>query len=228
MIRTVLFDLDDTILDFKRAEGIALREALRRMGLEPTDNVVSRYSVINRRQWELLEDKVLTRERVLVRRFELLFEEFNIAADAQQAQHLFHSLLSKGHYFLPGAEDMLQTLKDRYDLYIVSNGTAAVQFPRIESAQLAPFFKEIFISELIGFDKPDVRFFEYCFERIPGFKKEEAIVIGDSLTSDIRGGNNAGLVTCWFNPSHAPEKSGIHADYQVDALDQIPVLLAQL
>lgn len=228
MIRTVLFDLDDTILDFKRAEALALREALRRMGLEPTDNVVSRYSIINQRQWELLEDKVLTRAQVLVRRFELLFEEFCMNADAQQTQNLFHSLLSQGHYFVPGAEEMLDALKDKYDLYIVSNGTAAVQFPRIESARLAPYFKEIFISELIGANKPDVSFFDHCFARIPNFKKEEAIIIGDSLTSDIRGGNNAGIKTCWFNPAHAPEKTGIRADYQVDELSQIAVLLAQL
>ena len=228
MIRTVLFDLDDTILDFKRAEGIALREALRRMGLEPTDNVVSRYSVINRRQWELLEDKVLTRERVLVRRFELLFEEFGIAADAPAAQHLFHSLLSQGHYFIPGAVEMLDALKGKYDLYIVSNGTAAVQEPRIASAQIAPYFKDIFCSELIGADKPDLLFFERCFARIADFRKDEAIIIGDSLTSDIRGGINAGLATCWFNPAHLPEKNGIHADYQVDRLSDIPALLARL
>ena len=225
MIRTILFDLDGTLLDFKRAEAEALRKALKKMGLDPTDEVIARYSIINQQQWQLLEDKVLTREQVLVRRFELLFAEFRLAADAAQTQHLYHALLAEGAYYLPGAEALLQKLGARFDLYAVSNGTAAVQDPRIAQSGIGRYFKGIFISERVGADKPDVRFFEHCFARIPSFNKEEAVIIGDSLTSDIRGGNNAGIRTLWFNPHHAPRRAGITVDYEVDALEQIPALV---
>lgn len=228
MIRTILFDLDDTLLDFKRSEAEALRWALEKMGLTPTDYVVQRYSAINQEQWQLLEDKVITRMQVLVRRFEILFREFGIDKSAEEMQHLYHRRLATGHYFLPGAEELLEELHGKYKLYIVSNGTAAVQDPRIESSGIARYFEEIFISERVGVNKPDVRFFEKCFARIEGFCKDEAIIIGDSLTSDIRGGNNAGIRTCWFNPRHEAEKPGIHADYQVDDLMKIPQLLKML
>jgi len=228
MIRTILFDLDDTLLDFKRAEAEALEKALRQMGLTPTPHVISRYSIINQQQWQLLEDKVLTRDEVLVRRFDLLFQEFSLTADAEKTQRLYHALLAEGAYYLPGAEELLQALYEKYDLYAVSNGTAAVQDPRIEKTGIGRYFKDIFISERVGVDKPDVRFFDRCFARIPGFKKEEAVIIGDSLTSDIRGGNNAGIRTCWFNPHHMPQKPGVHVDNEVDALDKIPALIKSL
>ena len=226
MIRTILFDLDDTLLDFKRAEAETLKNALKKMGLEPTDAVISRYSVINQQQWQLLEDKVLTREEVLVRRFELLFAEFRLEADETQTQHLYHELLAEGAYYLPGAEELLQTLGTQYDLYAVSNGTAAVQDPRIAKSGIGRYFREIFISERVGADKPDVRFFDHCFARIPSFHKEEAVIIGDSLTSDMRGGNNAGIRTLWFNPHHAPRRAGIAVDAEADVLEQIPALVA--
>lgn len=228
MIRTILFDLDDTLLDFKASEAEALRYTLKTLGLEPTDEIVSRYSVINQAQWELLEKKELTRAQVLVRRFEILFHEYGIRCDAQTAQDMYHHRLSQGHYFIEGAVDLLENLYQKYDLYIVSNGTGVVQDGRIKSSGVAKYFKEIFISERMGANKPDPIFFENCFKRIPGFNKDEAIIIGDSLTSDIRGGNNVGLRTCWFNPHHLPMKEGIHVDHEVKALDEIPALIKSL
>lgn len=228
MIRTILFDLDDTLLDFKASEAEALAHTLSALGLEPTPEIISRYSVINQMQWELLEKKLLTRAEVLVRRFELLFEEYGIIADAQTAQDMYHERLAQGHYYLPGAEKLLEELKDRYDLYIVSNGTAVVQDGRIKSSGIAKYFKGIFISERIGANKPDPLFFERCFEKIPHFKKEEAVIIGDSLTSDIRGGNNVQVRTCWYNPHGLPPREGISADYEVKALEEIPALLKTL
>lgn len=228
MIRTILFDLDDTLLDFKASEAEALRYTLKTLGLDPTPEIIARYSVINQAQWELLEKKVLTRQQVLVRRFELLFKEYGIDCEAQKAQDMYHHRLSQGHYFLPGAQELLEEIKDQYDLYIVSNGTAAVQDGRIKSSGIAKYFKDIFISEHIGCDKPDPVFFERSFDKIPGFKKEEAVIIGDSLTSDIRGGNNVNVRTVWFNPKGLPGREGIHADYEIKALEEIPALLKTL
>ena len=228
MIRTILFDLDDTLLDFKASERDALGYALSALGLEPTDEILSRYSVINQEQWELLEKKQLTRDEVLVRRFELLFAEYGIACDAQTAQDMYHHRLSQGHYYLPGAEKLLEELMQTYDLYIISNGTAVVQDGRIKSSGIDRYFKDIFISERVGANKPDPAFFEACFKKIPGFKKEEAVIIGDSLTSDIRGGNNVGIRTCWYNPGGLPGREGIYPDHTVAALEEIPALIRSL
>ena len=228
MIRTILFDLDDTLLDFKASEAEALRYTFKTLGLEPTAEIVARYSVINQAQWELLEKKALTRQQVLVRRFEILFQEYGVSCEAQAAQDTYHHRLSQGHYFLPGAVELLEELYTQYDLYVVSNGTGAVQDGRIKSSGIDRYFKDIFISERMGADKPDPVFFENCFKRIPGFNKEEAIIIGDSLTSDIRGGNNVHLRTCWFNPNGQMPKAGIRADYEIKKLSEIPALIKSL
>lgn len=225
MIRTILFDLDDTLLDFKASEAVALRQTLKTLGLEPTEEILARYSVINQAQWELLEKKVLTRQQVLTRRFDILFGEYGIHCEAQKAQDLYHHLLSQGHFFIDGAQDLLEDLYTKYDLYIISNGTAAVQDGRIASSGVAKYFKDIFISERMGADKPDPVFFENSFARIPGFHKEEAVIIGDSLTSDIRGGNNMRVRTVWFNPHNLPPREGITADYEIKALEDLPALI---
>lgn len=228
MIRTILFDLDDTLLDFKASEAEALRYTLRTLGLEPTQEITARYSVINQAQWELLEKKELTRAQVLVRRFEILFKEYSVQCNPQKAQDIYHHRLSQGHHFIGGAVELLEALYKKYDLYVVSNGTGAVQDGRIKSAGVARYFKDIFISERMGADKPDPVFFENCFARIPGFNKEEAVIIGDSLTSDIRGGNNMNLRAVWFNPRRLPGKEGIFPDYEVQTLTEIPALLEKL
>ena len=224
----LLFDLDNTLLDFDMAESIALKKTLREFGLEPTDEIVERYHHINIRYWEMLENGLLTRAQVLVGRYEELFREFGIEQSGDAVAKRYEQLLSEGHHFLPGAEALLEELYGRYDMYIVSNGSAVVQEGRLESSGIGRYFKDIFISELVGFDKPSLSFFEACFERIPGFEKERAIIIGDSLTSDIRGGINAGIKTCWFNPKGLAPRADIIPDYTVDSLALLPALFEAL
>lgn len=228
MIRHVLLDLDDTLLDFHKAEAIALRRALTEMGVEPAPEVVSRYSAINQRQWELLEEKKITRQELLVRRFEILYRELGCSVSPQETQNHYAHFLSQGHYFMPEAQQLLETLWRKYDLYIVSNGTASIQAGRLKSANISHYFKEIFISERIGVNKPAKAFFEACFARIPDFDPGEAIIVGDSLTSDIRGGINAGIRTCWFNPRRKPPRPDIPADHQIHRLMELPPLLEGL
>lgn len=228
VIKTVLFDLDDTLLDFHKAEAIALRKTLIALEVEPSEATIARYSEINAAQWRLLEEGKLTREQVLTRRFSILFDELGVERSSAQAKKIYEHLLGIGHYFIPGAPEVLAALAPKYDLYLVSNGTATVQESRLESAGIEPYFKNIFISQAIGFDKPQKEFFDRCFAQIPNFVREEAIIVGDSLTSDMRGGCNAGIRTCWFNPHRKPRCAEIPVDYEIAALAELPALLEQI
>lgn len=200
-IDTILFDLDDTILDFKKAERAALKKTLLELGIEPEERILQRYSEINQAQWKLLELGKLVRSEVKLRRYRLLFEEFGIKESAERAAKIYETQLGIGHYFVDGAEEMLLELSGKCRLYLVTNGTACVQKGRIASAGIGHYFQDIFISEEIGFNKPDREFFERCFAKIPDFRKENTIIVGDSLSSDILGGINAGIQTVWFNPA---------------------------
>ncbi len=223
MIDTVFFDLDNTIFDFNKAEHIALAKTLEELGIPPSEETCTRYSVINLAQWKLLEKGVITRREVKLRRFRLLFEELGVPAAPEEAAARYESLLGIGHYFMDGAEELLQTLYGNYRLYPVQKG-------RLESAQLQKYFEDIFISEEIGFNKPDIRYFESCFSRILSFSRETSVIVGDSLTSDIQGGINAGIRTVWFYPEReasgtAGEEEAVRPDREIRKLMELPELL---
>lgn len=226
MIEFLFLDLDDTILDFQKAERLALAKTLESFGLPPTDTVLARYHEINREHWERLERKELTRQQVLVGRFAALFAEMGLSAQAEQVARAYEENLSQGHYFLPGAEEALKSLSKKYKLYLASNGTARVQAGRLKSAGIIPYFQEIFVSEEMGYNKPDPAYFDACFARIPGFRKERAMMVGDSLTSDILGGIQAGIATCWVNPHR--KTGSIRPDYEIESIVQLEALLKNL
>lgn len=228
MFEFLFIDLDQTILDFHKAERIALEKTLRQFGIEPTETVCSRYSQINQLHWERMERKELTREQVLVGRYEMLFGEMGVETDAAECARCYAENLSVGHYFLPGAEEALKRLCQSYKLYLASNGTAKVQRSRLESANITRFFRDIFISQDVGVNKPAKEYFAYCFARIPGFDPARAMIVGDSLSSDILGGKNAGIATCWVNPDHKPGRPDILPDYEIRSLDQLESLLETL
>lgn len=228
MLKTIFFDLDDTLLDFTRAEREALTRAFRTFDIDPAPAVLDRYHVINREQWELLEEGILTRGQVLTRRFDLLFEELGVRCSSREVCDCYEDFLAQGHWFIPGAVELLAELAPRHDLYLASNGAAAVQRSRLKSAGISPYFKGIFISEELGADKPSPAFFAAAFTAIPDFDPASALMVGDSLTSDIRGGRNAGIRTCWFNPHGKPVRTDITPDYTVAALNQLPALLDTL
>ena len=228
MIKAVLFDSDDTILDFQKAEHIALKKTLNQVGIEPSDEMISLYSGINKRHWEMLERGELTRAQVLVRRFDCLFETLGISGDSESTQAIYNHNLGIGHYFIPGAVELLEALQGEYKLYLVTNGNESVQVPRLKSAGIEHYFEEIFISQRVGYDKPCIEFFDHCFANMPHFEKDEMIIIGDSLTSDIKGGINAGIHTCWFNPHGKQGREDIVPEHTVGSLEEIPELLKAL
>ena len=226
MIEYVFLDLDDTILDFQKAEYVAIGKTMADYGIEPTDEIRARYHQINKWHWEQLELGTMNRKQVTEGRFQVFFGELGVQVDAEQVALEYMQNLSEGHYFMPGAEEAVARLSEKYRLFIASNGTAFVQHSRMTSANLYRFFEQVFVSQNIGHNKPSKEFFEYCFSQIPGFDITKAVMVGDSLSSDIKGGINAGLKTVWVNPSHAEGK--IKADYEIENITQLEALLETL
>lgn len=228
MIRNVLFDLDDTLFDFHKAEKIALTKTLVHFGIDPTEETLALYSAINAAHWKRLELGEISREEVKVGRYRELFETIGVECDPVKATAYYESMLAIGHYFMPGAPELLEELYGKYRLYIVSNGTAKVQEGRIGSSGIAKYMDGIFISQLLGANKPDKQFFDICFAEIPDFSLSETVIIGDSLSSDIKGGINAGITTVWFNPKGIENDNDIKPDYTIKELSEVPGLLSQI
>ena len=227
MIEFLFLDLDDTILDFRKAEYIAIGKTIGDFGVEPTDEVRKLYHEINKWHWEQLELGTLTREEVLVNRFGVLFEKLGKTVDAVACARAYEKNLSQGHWFLPGAEEAVDALSKKYRLFLASNGTASVQKGRMTSANLYRFFETVFVSQEIGHNKPSKAYFDACFSTISGFDKEKAMIVGDSLSSDIKGGINAGIKTVWVNPDHK-DCGDIKPDYEIEYLHQLEALLEGL
>lgn len=228
MIRNVLFDLDDTLFDFHKAEKIALTKTLVHFGIDPTEETLALYSTINAAHWKRLELGEISREEVKVGRYRELFKTIGVECDPVKATAYYESMLSIGHYFIPGAPELLEELYRKYRLYIVSNGTAKVQEGRIGSSGIAKYMDGIFISQILGANKPDKQFFDICFAEIPDFSLSETVIIGDSLSSDIKGGINAGITTVWFNPKRIENDNNIKPDYTIKELSEVPGLLSQI
>ncbi len=228
MIRNVLFDLDDTLFDFHKAEKIALTKTLVHFGIDPTEETLALYSTINVAHWKRLELGEISREEVKVGRYRELFKTIGVECDPVKATAYYESMLAIGHYFMPGAPELLEELYRKYRLYIVSNGTAKVQEGRMGSSGIAKYMDGIFISQILGANKPDKQFFDICFAEIPDFSLSETVIIGDSLSSDIKGGINAGITTVWFNPKGIENDNDIKPDYTIKELSEVPGLLSQI
>lgn len=225
MYRNVLLDLDDTILDFHKAERIAFCRVISGLGVEPTQEITELYSRINLSQWKLLELGKQTLEETKVNRYRILFEGLGIDASPEAATSEYERLLGIGHYFVDGAEQLLRDLHGKYRLYIASNGTPGVQHSRIDSAGIMKYLDGLFISAELGANKPSMEFFDKCFAQIPDFRREETVIVGDSLTSDIRGGRNAGIDTIWYNPGYAVNTEDVTPTYEVSRLEEIKDIL---
>lgn len=226
MIDTLLFDLDNTLLDFDKAEANALTKALGDAGMTVAEEILSRYNKINLEQWKLLEQGRMTREEVKIRRFKLLFQEFDIKVSPQEVAEHYQTYLGQGHYFIEGAEEVLQKLSKKYRIYLVTNGTLSVQRGRLKSSGIEKYLQGVFISEEIGYNKPSIEYFNKCFAQIPDFKKENTVIIGDSLSSDIQGGINAGIKTIWFHrPQDLTENPQPKPDYEIRSLKSLLKML---
>ncbi len=228
MIEYIFLDLDDTILDFHWAENQAITQTMTAFGIDPSEENKELYRKINLDHWKRMEQGELTMEQLKTGRFATLLQSLDMTGDPDAMAETYWQWLGRGHCFLPGAEETVKTLAKNYRLFLATNGNPPVQYSRLESADLSQYFEKIFISYEIGYRKPQKEFFDHCFDQISGFDKSRAIMIGDSLSSDIQGGINAGILTCWVNPDHREPHLDILPDCQIETLSQLLPILAAL
>ena len=219
--RNLLFDADGTLFDFSRSEKNALSETLRHFQIPPSEEICRTYSEANAEQWALLEKKQVTRAQLKINRFQNLCQRIGVSKNAAEMAEFYEDSLSRQSFLIDGAEDICQALSRVCDLHIVTNGFHRIQTGRFRRSPLLPYFKNVFISEDIGIEKPDARFFEAAVSAIPDFSKETALIIGDSLSSDMQGGINFGIDTCWFNPQRKAPASDMPLTYVIDSLSQL-------
>ena len=206
MIKSVLWDIDGTILNFEKSESYAVKKCFELFSLgECTDDMIKRYSVINQKYWRRLEKGELTKQQVLVMRFLEFFDsEGIVCSDVDGFNSEYQIRLGDTVFFNDDGYELVGSLRGVVKQYAVTNGTAAAQDRKLVRSGLDKLFDGIFISDKLGAEKPSVEFFDKVFSSIGGINKGETLIVGDSLTSDIRGGNNAGILCCWYNPSSAP------------------------
>ncbi len=227
MITAILWDVDGTLLDFKAAESAAVRSLFKEFGLgECTDEMIRRYSAINEGWWQRLERNEITKPQVLVGRYKQFFSEIGIDPGLAPAfNERYQVSLGDTIVYRDDSLNLVRYLKGRVRQYIVSNGTVVAQTKKLERSGLGALMDGIFLSEDLGVEKPNIGFFEKVFSAIPPSRPEEILIAGDSLTSDIRGGINAGIKTCWYNPDRRPVPEGYDIDYIIsDFHEVIPIL----
>ena len=223
MITTILWDVDGTLLNFEAAEKAAIRALFQEFGFGVcTDEMLKRYSQINKIYWERLERKEVTRQEVLEGRFRDFFaeERLDISAAPEFNEH-YQTSLGDTIVFYDDSYEIVKSLRGKVKQYVVSNGTITAQTKKLRRSGLGELMDGIFLSEQLGVEKPDVHFFEQVFEQTGLTDKRQIMIIGDSLSSDILGGNNAGIITCWYNPEHKQPQSGVRIDYEITDLHEI-------
>lgn len=222
---TLLFDLDDTLLDFKAAEDQALQKLFAHLNMTLTPEIEKYYKTMNHKLWADYEQGKLSRQEVTNGRFQKLFATLGKDVDGPALDQNYRHYLTQGHQLLGNSRRIIADLANKADLYVVTNGVSETQYKRLEDAKLLPYFKDIFVSEDTGYQKPMPEYFDYVARRIPHFVAQKALVIGDSLTSDIKGANNAGLDSVWLNPEAKQLLPDVQPTYEVKVLDQLyPIL----
>lgn len=226
MYTTILWDLDNTLLDFTASEKYAFDICMLNAGITPTDDLLHAYSKVNLSYWKMLERGEITKEALLGQRFVSFFEAVGIeGVDTDKFKNTYQKLLGSVYYYLDESFRLCEKLHESHRQYIVTNGVAATQRSKLRLSRLATVTDGCFISEEIGYEKPSPQFFEKSFAQIPQFQKEEAILVGDSLTSDMLGANNAGIACCWYNPDRLPMPSSIRIDYTISNLwELLPIV----
>ncbi len=218
----LLFDLDDTILDFDTSEHYALERTLLQLGIVYEPKHLGIYEKINRRCWDEFEAGNLPQAAINETRFSKFLAALNLpTVDAVATGKYYLEQLSEKAAFMDGAELLLESHYEQYKLGIVTNGLKEVQRPKLEKHNLTRYFEIIVVSDEIGVSKPNTEFFDYAFREMKFPPKEEVLIIGDSLNSDIKGGHNYGIDTCWYNPNEKENKTNIKPTYEINHLKEL-------
>ncbi len=223
MIKVILWDIDGTLLSFKLAERAAIGACFEKFGLGLlTDEMLADYSAINARYWKRLELGELTKPEVLRGRFEEFFASYGLdtsCVDDFNAEYQVR--LGETVVFNDNGKELVAGLRGKVKQYAVTNGTLVAQRGKLKNSGLDQLLDDVFISDVIGIEKPGKGFFDAVFAKIGQFGPEEVLIVGDSLTSDIRGGNNAGILCCWYNPKAEPVPEGFRVDYDIRNLNEL-------
>ncbi len=227
MITTLLWDVDDTLLDFAAAEKNAIRTLFQEFGFGAcSDEMLERYSEINKRCWERLERGELTKPEILVGRFRDFFAAEGLdPAAAAEFNERYQPRLGDTIVFRDDSYHIVKSLRGRVKQYVVSNGTVTAQSKKLRLSGLGQLMDGVFLSEQLGVEKPDVRFFDRVLGEIQAEDKTQVMIVGDSLTSDMQGGGNAGIITCWYNPQGKPRPEDVKIDHEIADLHMVAHLL---
>ena len=225
---TILLDFDDTIVDFFDAEDRAFHQMAHHFGHYPTEEDFQYFKKVNQNHWEAFQKNELSKEEVLTHRFINYFKEYGIDVDGKKADVLFRDELAKAPLkFFNSTLETIDRLSPECELFIVTNGVTDTQKRRIAQLEFKDILSGVYISEETGYQKPMSEFFDYIFERIGEEKRKTSIIVGDSLTSDILGGKNAGITTCWFNYRNKENNSDIVPDYEIQSLYELVNLVEE-
>ena len=224
MYTSLFLDLDNTLLDFNKAEAHAIRQVLDAHGLPSDESAVKTYSSINKSFWESFERGEIPKNAIFTGRFKRLLEVFGREGDPSALSAEYCNALAAGYFTVEGAFEILDYLRQKgYRLYAATNGLSATQNRRIKGSGLAPYFDRGFVSEDSGYQKPEKEYFDYVVSQIPETDRAKMLIIGDSQSSDILGGINAGIDTCWFNPNGL--KAKYSSKYEISSLSELAKIL---
>ena len=226
--RLFLFDLDDTLLDFKASEKLSFTRTMQELGLsDGVDALFGQYQAINVALWRSFELGAVTKDFLKVERFRKTFADNGIALDPELASRLYLDSLPDTVVLIDGARKLCETLAAIGEVGIITNGVDHIQNRRIASSGLREYISFVSTSEACGYAKPDVRFFEYASKMARSFSKADSIIVGDRLDADILGANRYGIESCWFNPERVANQSEAVPSYEVASLhDVVPALAA--
>jgi len=224
--KLLLFDADDTLFDYPKAEEMALERAFQQLALPYNKpEHLSAYRLINGQVWEEYGRGDISADLLRTKRFDLLFRQFVSPVDSGEFSQVYLEHLSRAAYLLDGATGILEYLAPKYTLAIVTNGLAEVQQKRFNLSNMSRWIKHLIVSEETGSQKPCPEFFEYTLRKVGSFTKAETLMVGDSLQSDIAGGMNFGIDTCWFNPKEAITPEEIRPTYVINKLEDLKSIL---
>lgn len=223
--KVIIIDLDNTLIDFDTMEVKSLTESLEAFDVTVDKDMISDYIQINQGLWENLEKGEYTKAEILVKRFERFFKQYDLSLSPEEMNRSYLSNMANHVHMLDGAQALLDHVKGKAHIICMTNGVQSAQHTKMEKAKLYPYFDHVIVSDVVGVHKPDVGIFNHMITLIGDHQKEDMIIIGDSLTSDIKGGNNFGIKTVWYNPKSKVNVQNEPVDYEIKSLTELMDIL---